>query len=133
MPRLLSYIVIGAILLFIILAVTGNHVFYLLVVESDSMEPTYEPCDVVISHIVFDTIEEGDIIMYTNPQTGNETVHRIVDIQDNQVQTKGDGNTFRDSYTLPRDGVTAVAYNYPIPTSRYCESDLARRFRNLST
>lgn len=62
-------------------------------VATGSMSGTIEIGDVVIVEIT-DNIKENDIIVYT--QDGNFITHRIIEIKEDKIITKGDANTSSD-------------------------------------
>ncbi len=80
-----------------------------LSVQSDSMVPTFEQGDLLISKVVyFDTpIEKGDVITFTENIGGVESLntHRVIDIDDNDgfkmYTTRGDN--------APEDSVEIVS------------------------
>lgn len=113
-----KYFVYGILAFLILLAVSGNQIIYLLLIESDSMKPVYEQGDIVIGHSLFDEVNEGDIVVYEHPQTGINVIHRIVEINESGIQTKGDNNEVRDSVFLSQEDIKSVVYRYPIPTSK---------------
>lgn len=86
---------------------TGQSAYVLgyrvIAITSGSMEPTIKTNALAISKRV-DTIEdiaEGDIISFTVTQddgTVAKATHRIYEIKDNVIYTKGDNNLVVDSY-----------------------------------
>lgn len=73
------------------------------VVPTESMEPTIMRDDVVlIEHKAYDDIhvdpEDGDIIIYYNPNMGVFIIHRAVGYhEDGSIETKGDNNQVTDT------------------------------------
>ncbi len=74
----------------------------LSVVESNSMEPTYNRGDLVFWRPVsMDEVEKGDIVVYSSEaRRGEIIIHRVVEIEENGEQkrliTKGDNNNYTD-------------------------------------
>ena len=80
------------------------------VISSSSMEPVYFEGDVIfIKEINPHDIEVGDIIVFEARGNGIPIVHRVIDIVREQgvlyFVTKGDSNSFQDTYYNPLKGV----------------------------
>jgi signal peptidase I len=77
----------------------------MLAVVSNSMQPTFERGDLIFVKGVdsISDIKVHDIIVYQD-STGREIVHRVVNIQDNIITTRGDHNT-NDDPPFPFDRV----------------------------
>ena len=77
----------------------------MLAVVSYSMVPTFTRGDLIFIKGVnsISDIKIGDIIVYQD-STGREIVHRVVNIQDNTITTKGDAN-LTDDPPFPFDRV----------------------------
>ncbi|MFQ6088287.1 MAG: signal peptidase I [Candidatus Methanofastidiosia archaeon] len=77
----------------------------IVVVISSSMEPTYYRGDILIVEGVDPSqLEVGDIIVFNRPSGGIPIVHRIVEIVEEDQRyfiTKGDHNSYKDSYWQP--------------------------------
>ena len=74
--------------------------FGLSVVQSGSMEPTFEVGDLIIV-TQSDDFEVGDIVVF---QDGRSlVVHRIVEIDGEQIITQGDANNTSDAPMTARD------------------------------
>jgi len=65
------------------------------IVLTGSMEPTLEINDFVIMKRPKE-IKINDIISYRQTNSGNEVIHRIISIKNNQIITKGDSNNIED-------------------------------------
>jgi len=80
-------------------SVTGVPVF-LSYVETGSMEPTLQPGDgfVSVPKAVSGPIQEGDVVVFRSEsvQDGRLTTHRVVEVTDRGLVTKGDANPFTD-------------------------------------
>ena len=88
------------------------------VVISGSMEPAIQTGSVVIVRpIVPDTIQKGDIIMFSSLDMKSLTTHRVVNVQDEptpQFITKGDANKNSDiTPIVPGQIVGIVAVTIP--------------------
>ena len=69
----------------------------LVITTGSSMDPTYASGDLVLVRSV-DRYEVGDVVAYHNHDLGQVVLHRIVQIDDGELVTKGDDNTWVDSY-----------------------------------
>lgn len=85
---------------FIALYVIGIEPF---VVESGSMEPTIQTGSLsfINKHVKYDNIKKGDIIAFT-VETGNKVTHRVNNITEEGIETKGDANSASDGITTTR-------------------------------
>lgn len=80
------------------------------VISSSSMEPVYYEGDVVfIKKVDPHELTVGDIIVFEAKGGGIPIVHRIIDIVEERGSlyfvTKGDNNSFQDTYYHPLKGV----------------------------
>lgn len=84
------------ILCFYILCQVGLIPLKFVVILSGSMSPTINPGDVAIIHITDnpDLSPGKDIILFQDGKTG--VVHRVYDIKDHLIITKGDANNSPD-------------------------------------
>lgn len=81
----------------------------LCVIQSGSMEPTiptYSVC-LVTTQVDYDDLSVGDIVVYTRQSDGKQIVHRIVDITDAGVVTRGDANQTDDGVSVMPDNLYA--------------------------
>ena len=78
-------------------------------VLSGSMSPAINVGSAVVTQPVdTQTIEVGDIIIYSSPQNGKMITHRVVGINGESLryfQTKGDANEDADPYSVPSANV----------------------------
>lgn len=101
---------------------TGNILFYALITcifaaviasalgikpyitMSGSMEPAIHTGSVcfVNTNVSYDEIHTGDIIAYRS-ETGGLVTHRVIDISDAGMETKGDANDVSDGISTTRD------------------------------
>jgi len=87
-------------------------------VQSGSMQPVFNPGDLVITR-PFDNLTAGEIITYRQGQT--VVTHRIFEIKDGQIYTKGDANEDPDPHGITIDQVQGV-YLMRIPYLGYINS-----------
>ena len=66
-------------------------------ITSGSMWPALKKGDMVLIKGIASSeeIKEGDIVVYKNPK--GFTIHRVIEINENTVVTKGDANNVEDS------------------------------------
>jgi signal peptidase len=85
---------------FIILYCCGIEPF---VVESGSMEPNIKTGSLsfINKHVKYDDIKVNDIIAFS-VETGNKVTHRVVNITDEGLETKGDANNLSDGISTTR-------------------------------
>jgi len=82
-------------------------------VSSGSMEPTIKISNLIIVKRTSD-FKEGDIVTY---KRGSEYItHRIVDIQDEQIITKGDANNTTDRPIKRNQIIGKYIYQFKIVT-----------------
>ena len=77
--------------------------YSLFEVLTGSMEPTIEVGDDVLIKITQD-IKKGDVVVFDNKENDNFILHRVVQINENDVITKGDNNNMYDE-TIPKDNI----------------------------
>ncbi|ASJ11478.1 signal peptidase I [Thermococcus thioreducens] len=108
----------------ILLPALGN--LDLLVVLSGSMQPLFNPGDMVVIEIVDpSTVGIGDVIAFHPPDAKDEktlVTHRVVDVVTNgshrYFQTKGDNNEDLDPFLVPPENVVGRAV-FSIPYLGY--------------
>lgn len=83
-------------------------------VLTDSMDPAIRPGDVTITLPVnTDDIQEGDVIMFTHRNADMTITHRVVEITDDTLITKGDNARIRDVPVRPDQVLGRVAVVVP--------------------
>ncbi|XGI84513.1 signal peptidase I [Halorutilales archaeon Cl-col2-1] len=110
--RLTQYLVA----LLVVASVVGSGVGQPVVVgyvSTDSMEPELEPGDGFVAVPSFLTqVDEGDVVVYENPETSSLTTHRVVRRTNEGYITKGDANPFTDQdrgiQPVTRDQIVAT-------------------------
>lgn len=88
-------------------------VFFFGLITSWSMAPTIMPSDLVlIEALTTDNVEIGDIVLYTKSKGYPPIIHRVVRINGENIQTKGD-NARIDSWTIRKKDIKgkAVIFN----------------------
>jgi len=96
-------LIIGSLVIYVIIIWIGLQVVFgtenpFYVAASGSMIPEFQVYDVLIvqSHVPFEDVEIGDIIVFERPSGHDRViVHRVVSITDDDprtLQTKGDNN-----------------------------------------
>lgn len=89
--------------LFLVMRLTGSEV---MVVRSGSMQPAFDPGDLIIVEANHSPIEVGAVYTFVAPTAGNPVVtHRVVapGEQPGTWRTKGDANTGVDKWELPSE------------------------------
>jgi len=103
----LEYVALGVILLLTV----GRLLWFpvtLLLVSGDSMLPTYRTGDLVLGVATYlDGYRVGDAVVWFATVT-HGVIHRVVNVSDNYVVTKGDNNPISDP-PVPKDWVKYVA------------------------
>ena len=69
--------------------------------------PAYSLC-LIDTHVDYDSLQVGDIIVYDRPYDHMQVVHRIIAIFDEGVLTKGDANPVDDDILLTEADITGV-------------------------
>ena len=81
----------------------------LCIVQTSSMEPTiptYSVC-LVTTRVSYDDLSVGDIVVYTRASDGEQIVHRVVEMTDEGVITRGDANRNDDGVSVTPDTLFA--------------------------
>ncbi|OUO09480.1 signal peptidase I [Flavonifractor sp. An4] len=60
------------------------------------------------THVDYDSLQVGDIVVYDRPYDHMQVIHRIVAIFDEGVLTQGDANPVDDGLLLAEDNITGV-------------------------
>jgi len=85
--------------------------FGMVMVAGNSMEPTYQLGDAVITWR--EPVEVGDVILYVVPEgspgAGNPVIHRVVDHEEGRWITKGDNSRSVDPWRPADSDVLGVA------------------------
>ncbi len=97
------------IVLVILIMAFGLKIISFAVVVSDSMKPEFQRGDLVLTQSVFKDIQKGDIVTFKAGEVQNPVTHRVVNVQENMVTTKGDNNPLVDDYSTTKDDIIAKA------------------------
>lgn len=90
-----------------------------LVVLSGSMEPTFKTGSVIYyREVSLNELKVGDIITF-NTKSNSFVSHRIVSIEGNLIETKGDANNSPDVNKVQFDDVLGKDLNISIPYVGY--------------
>ena len=111
---------------FLVCQVTGLRI---CAVQSGSMEPeipTYSMC-LISTHIEYEAVEIGDVIVYTRAADKEQIIHRVVAITDAGIVTKGDANQADDGISVTPENlygkylghIPYAAYLYNVMRSPY--------------
>lgn len=90
----------------------GNQI---MVVLSGSMSPTFDTGSIVaVGPANFTEIKPNDIITFKNPE-GLTVTHRVVEVKEGELFTKGDANDGRDTAPVTPDRLIGkVQYYVPL-------------------
>ncbi len=78
-------------------------------VFSDSMDPTFYKGDMIIVSGRDPDVKVGDIIIFDVPDRSYPIIHRIYQITDQGIRTKGDNNPVSDPWVVPRSSLHGKA------------------------
>lgn len=100
-------IIIGIIAAITLLALTTG--LRLCIVRTTSMEPTITPYSVclVTTRVRYEDLSIGDIVVFTRASDGEKVVHRVVEMTDEGVITRGDANRNDDGVSVTPDTLFA--------------------------
>ena len=79
------------------------------VVVSDSMKPVFARGDLILSQAINKEPHVGDIVTFRATNVQYPLSHRVVNIQNNRVFTKGDNNPTVDDYGTTKNDIIAKA------------------------
>jgi len=104
------YIVLGFVIALAvnnILAFTLNTDMPVVAVFSNSMVPTFSKGDMLFvrNYMGEEKPEIGDIVIFDTPNFPYPIIHRIIEINDDQIQTKGDNNPVQDPWTITEKSI----------------------------
>lgn len=77
--------------------------YSLFEVLTGSMEPTIEIGDDVLIKVTQD-IKKGDVVVFDNKDNDNFILHRVIQVNENDVLTKGDNNNMYDGI-IPKENI----------------------------
>ena len=81
----------------------------LCIVRTTSMEPTITPYSVclVTTRVRYEDLSIGDIVVFTRASDGEKVVHRVVEMTDEGLITRGDANRNDDGVSVTPDTLFA--------------------------
>jgi signal peptidase I len=88
----------------------------LFFVLTGSMEPAIPARSIVVAkRTIGDTVNMGQVVVFTDGTTGRSTAHRVIASQEGRYVTKGDANAYPDRYAvLPSTVLGAVLVTVPM-------------------
>jgi signal peptidase len=111
-PPKKSYPFLPLIPFIILVYIFMNHWIFFAVITSDSMSPSFEKGDIVLMQSVDTDVEEDDIILFANKNPRGihpPVIHRVIDITEGNITTKGDATNKIDDWTVKEEEVKAKA------------------------
>lgn len=119
MVHYLSLILYVLIIVYAIICIPILYGYRPLVVLSGSMEPTFKIGSVIYyKKIAKEELKEGDIITFKN-QSNNFISHRVVSIDDELIETKGDANSSSDANKVRFEDIQGKDASVSIPYVGY--------------
>ena len=77
-------------------------------VLSESMEPTIMTHALCLTDMVHKDVKVGDVVVYRHTYEDGPTVlivHRVIEIRDDGIVTKGDNNEEADGWVTPKEDI----------------------------
>ena len=115
----LSFIIYFLISMYAItcIPIIGN--IHPVVVLTGSMEPTYKVGSIIYYKAVdYDSLKKGDIITFIDKKQ-NTVSHRIVRIEKDEIEVKGDANNTSDLDRVNKKNVLGKTLSFSIPIIGY--------------
>ena len=78
-------------------------------VFSDSMDPTFFKGDMILVQGV-DSVKVGDIIVFNVPDRPYPIIHRVYEVKNGSIRTKGDNNLYVDPWITTQNNVYGKAF-----------------------
>lgn len=103
--------------LVILILAFGLKVISFATVVSDSMKPEFQRGDLVLTQSLFKEPHVGDIITFKAQDVQYAVTHRVVSVNGDFVNTKGDNNPLPDDYGTTKGDVIGKAIsidNHPV-------------------
>lgn len=102
------------ILLLVVVVIMGIKLVTFMVVISDSMKPTFERGDIILTQSIFLTPEPGDIITFNVQDMRTAESHRVLSVDNNTgaIRTQGDAYSRPDSFRTTQKDVIAKAVTF---------------------
>jgi signal peptidase len=87
----------------------GNQYVYFGTVLSGSMEPVFKKGDLVLMQTIYKEPQIGDIISTSIYGYREPITHRVIEINNYGIRTKGDNNQAQDDWILKKDKIVGKA------------------------
>lgn len=122
-PKTFSEILLVSIFYLFIGYLILSKIFFLAVVVSDSMRPTFEKGDLVLIQTLSKELEVGDIILFSgfielDEERREFVIHRVYEIEKNgMIKTKGDAMPRVDPWEVPPEKIVGKAvtiFGHPV-------------------
>ncbi|MCX9082678.1 MAG: signal peptidase I [Candidatus Methanoperedens sp.] len=110
--QLLPFLLVLGVIFFL-----GNQYIYFGTVLSGSMEPVFKKGDLVLMQTIYKEPQIGDIISTSIYGYREPITHRVIQINDYGVRTKGDNNQAQDDWVLKKEmivGKAVIIGNKPV-------------------
>ena len=115
----LSYVIYFLILVFVLIEIPILFGYKPLIILSSSMEPNYKVGSIIYYHKVEkDDLKNKDVITY-KMDDGTYITHRIIDVDGDYFETKGDMNDKEDPVRVKYSKIVGKATNWSIPFIGY--------------
>lgn len=95
--------------LMIMILAFGLKMIMFQAVISDSMVPEFKKGDLILTQTVSKEPQVGDIVTFKARNVMNPVTHRVTEIRENRVITKGDNNPLVDDYVTTKDDIIGKA------------------------
>jgi signal peptidase I len=95
-----------------------------IIVIGESMRPAFIENDILlwVSHD-YSSVRVGDVILFTHPDRGNILVtHRVIDINENGILTKGDWSERNDGFRITENEYQGLVMGVVFTSSQTWDS-----------
>ncbi len=97
------------IILLVLVVILGIKLVTFIVVVSDSMVPEFQRGDMILTQSINTTPEVGDIITFNVKDRKIAETHRVIELKNGLILTKGDNSIIPDSYGTMQKDIIAKA------------------------
>jgi len=98
-----------------LIIILGVKLITLQVIVSDSMKPEFQRGDIIVSQSIDLNVSVGDIITFNTISSQYAVTHRVIEIRDDRIITRGDANPWNDDYYTTNKDVIFKAINLSGP------------------
>ncbi|HYN44378.1 MAG TPA: signal peptidase I [Candidatus Limnocylindrales bacterium] len=102
--QLLPFLLVMGLIFFL-----GNQYIYFGTVRSGSMEPVFKKGDLVMMQAIYKEPHVGDIISSSVFGYKESITHRVIEINNNGIRTKGDNNPAQDGWVITNSNIIGKA------------------------